>query len=257
MRAALRVFWRSLQYWSDEALLLVQMNAAWLLAVLLVIPGPPATAALLEVTNRMAHGERAGWRTARRAFRRYFWKSWGWAIITLAFVGILTFNYTYYSRTTTGVILTLARIAWVIFALTGIAVQFYWWPLVIEMRGHPLIPALRNAARLAMLNSLFTITLLVVVLAFVAASAALVAPALLMLSGLLTLVVNHATLDRLAAYREMLTYLEEEETPEVILEGISPQDDRPVVTPRPPKPRSRRAQRRRARKSARKKPTQR
>ncbi|HEY65778.1 MAG TPA: DUF624 domain-containing protein [Caldilineae bacterium] len=251
MRAALSVFWRSLQYWSDDVLLLIQMNGVWMLAMLLVIPGPPATAALLTVAHRMAHGGLADWQIARRAFQRYFWKSWAWALVNIAFAGLLAFNYTYYAQHTSGLLWTLVRVAWAAFALSWAAVQIYWWPLIMEMPGEPLIPALRNAARLALLNPLFTATLLIIVILFVAAAVALVIPAILMMSGVLALVANHATLDRLAAYREMQAIWDEEEPGRgALLEGLDRPRGRRVVTPRPPKPGSRRARRAR-RKSAR------
>ncbi|MCS7221160.1 MAG: DUF624 domain-containing protein [Anaerolineae bacterium] len=252
MRAALSVFWRSLQYWGDEIALLVPLNAAWLLAVLLIIPGPPATAALLTVTNRMAHGELVSWRIARDAFRRYFWKSWAWAAINLAFVGLLVFNHLYYSAHTSGTVLVLVRAMWAVMALVWSALQFYWFPLILEMPGHPIILALRNAGRLALLNPGFTVTLLIVVLLFTAISVALTVMMMLMWTSVLALVANHATLDRLAAYREMRALLGEEAMERASLEGIDRPAASPVITPRPPKRRPRRARQRQRHKSSKK-----
>lgn len=247
MRAALSVFWRSFQYWGDEIALLVPLNAAWLLAVLLIIPGPPATAALLVVANRMAHGELVSWRIARDAFRRYFWKSWAWAAINLAFIGLLVFNHLYYSAHTTGAVLIMARTAWALMMLVWSGLQLYWFPLILEMPGHPIIPALRNAGRLALLNLGFTITLLILVLLFTAVSIALTVMAILMWTSVLALVANHATLDRLAAYREMRT-LGEEVMEKASLEGIDYPATQSVIAPRPPRRRPRRARQRQARK---------
>jgi uncharacterized membrane protein YesL len=253
MRAALSVFWRSLQYWSDEIALLVQMNAAWLLANLLVIPGPPATVAMLVVANRMAHGELVNWRIARVAFRRYFWKAWAWAAINLAFVGVLVFNYNFYSQTATGVLWDAARVAWVLIVFVWIALQLYWWPLMLEMSGQPLIPALQNAAKLALLNPIFTVVLLILVLLFTALSVAIPVMAVVMLTSVLALIANHATLDRLTAYREMrarlATEAEGEEAGKAVLEGMD-RPARPVVVPRPPRRRSRRARQGKERKKA-------
>jgi len=244
MRAALSVFWRSLQYWSDEIPLLVQLNAVWLLAVLLVIPGPPTTAAILAVTHRMAHGELVNWRTAKDAFRRYFWKSWQWAAINLAFFGLLLFNHLYYSAHVTGTVLIIVRAVWIMMALVWGALQLYWFPLILEMPGHPIVPALRNAGRLALLNLGFTITLLILVLLFTVISIVFTVMAMLMWVSVLALVVNHATLDRLAAYREMHALLGKEMMGGTLLEGMDHPAVQSVVVPRPPRRRPRRARQR-------------
>ncbi len=252
MRAALSVFWRSLQYWSDEIALLVQLNAAWLLAMLLIIPGPPATAAMLVVANRMAHGELVSWGVARDAFRRYFWKSWAWAAINLAFVGVLIFNHLYYSANVTGLLLTAARVVWAVMALIWIGLQLYWFPLLLEMPGQPLILALRNAGRLASLNPAFTATLVILVLLFTAISIVFTVMAMLMWTSVLALVANHATLDRLAAYREMRALVGEEAMERASLEGIDRPATSPVIVPRPPRRRPRRTRQRQRHKSSKK-----
>ncbi len=257
MRAALSVFWRSLQYWSDEAFLLMQMNAAWLLSMVLVIPGPPATAAIFAVTNRIAHGELVSWRIAQDAFRRYFWKAWGWMLVNLAFVALLYYNYMFYAQQTSGVVWTMVRVAWVIFALSWGAVQIYWWPLMLEMPRAPLILALRNAVRLMTLNPFFTAIVLLLSLLITAISLILVPLVIIAWVSLLALIANHATLDRLAAYREMQAHLSEEEAEEMALIGMAKPSTRPIVEPRPPRPRSRRARRRQKRKAARRKATRR
>lgn len=244
MRSALSVFWRSLQYWSDEIALLVQMNAAWVLAMLLIIPGPPATAALLVVANRMAHGELVSWRVARDAFRRYFWKAWGWAALNAAFIGLLIYNYLFYRNQASGTLWIVVQVAWAAVALAWAALQLYWWPLLLEMPDHPLIGSLRNAAKLALLNPLFTGMLTLVSLLFVAIGIGLALPATLMLTSVLALVANHATLDRLAAYRELRAQLEEPLPASATLEGIDRPAPASTARVRPPRPRSRSGRRR-------------
>jgi uncharacterized membrane protein YesL len=244
MRAALSVFWRSLQYWGDEIVLLMQMNAAWVVANLLIIPGPPATAAMMVVTNRIAHGELVSWRVAREAFRRYFWKAWGWGAINLVVVGMLVYNLSFYQKQVSGVTWTVVQVAWAAVLLIWGTVQFYWFPLLLEMPGNPLIPSLQNAAKMILLNPLFTLVLVVLTLLLVALGVGLVVPATLMLTSILALIANHATLDRLAVYREWRAGLEEPEPAESALAGIDRPARPPAVTARPPRRSPRRARRR-------------
>ncbi len=55
--------------WNDLWMALV-CNVLWLLGMLLVIPGPPATLALFFYANRLAHGERADLSDFWTGFRR-------------------------------------------------------------------------------------------------------------------------------------------------------------------------------------------
>ena len=255
MRAALSTFWRALQYWGDEMFLLMPMNVAWWVAMLLVIPGPPMTAAILAVTHRMAHGELVSWRVAWEAFRRHFWRAWGWMAINLAFVALLYFNYTFYAQRLSGALWTVAWIGWLVLIAAWAALQLYWWPLMLEMPGASLVLALRNAIRLIVLNPLFTLVALVLSLTLAVVSVVFFPLALFISVGLLASIANHMTLDRLAAYREMRMRLGEEETEGPLLIGLGRPTGEPVVRPRPP--RARRARRRQRRRGVPRRPTRR
>lgn len=254
MRAAFGVFWKALQYWADEAILLVQLNALWFLAQLLIVPGPPATAALMTITNRMAHGELVYWRDAWRAFRRHFWKAWRWGVLNLIFIGVLAYNYIYYTGNMSGILLQAAAVTWALMIATWVAVQLYWWPLILETPGMPVWLSLRNAVRMASAHLLFTAVLVFLALLLTALSVLTVAPALMMTASILALMANHATLDRLAIYRQLRVRAHADGAEDIdellALEGIE-EKERPVVVPRAPKPRARRARSKGARGRAR------
>lgn len=73
--------------WSDLWTMLV-INLFWLLANLLVIPGPPATLALFYYTNRVAHGEVTDLTEFWRIFRHHWDVAWRWGGIN---AGVLLF----------------------------------------------------------------------------------------------------------------------------------------------------------------------
>jgi uncharacterized membrane protein YesL len=71
--------------WSDLWTMLV-VNLFWLLANFLVIPGPPATLALFDYTNRVAHGEVTDLTEFWRVFRSHWGVAWRWGGINLGVI---------------------------------------------------------------------------------------------------------------------------------------------------------------------------
>ena len=103
MKAALSIVGGAFKdVWGDIWTMLV-CNLLWLLANLLVIPGPPATLALVHYTNRLAHGEVADFSDFWEAFRGYWGPAWRWGAVNLGVVafllGDLSFNQPVRSRT--------------------------------------------------------------------------------------------------------------------------------------------------------------
>jgi len=82
-------------YW-DEMFNLMLCNMLWLLAQVLIIPGPPATAALFYVTNRVAHGQFARLPEFREGFKRFFWSSWKWGGLNLLVILIFVYASVFY-----------------------------------------------------------------------------------------------------------------------------------------------------------------
>jgi hypothetical protein len=71
--------------WDDLWTALV-INLVWTVCVILIIPGPPATMALFNYGNRLAHGEIADLNDFFTGFNRYWRPAWRWGIINLSLV---------------------------------------------------------------------------------------------------------------------------------------------------------------------------
>ncbi len=134
-------------------------NLLWLLANLLVVPGPPATLALVYYANRLAHGEAADLGDFWRAFLRYWGPAWRWGIVNLVVIAffacdaILTGQYgnTLWSQYLQGLYVALLA-GWLV-------LQFFALPFLFEQETTSVRQALRNGAVLVGRNPGFALAL--------------------------------------------------------------------------------------------------
>ena len=201
MADAWQVFRKTLSDLWDEMYLLVLVNVLWVALNVLLVTGPPATAGLFVLTHRLAHGESVGLRDFFEGFRRYFWRSWPWAIVAGAGFFILGGD-----AVLAG---TLSSASYVIFIQGFFLMLLFLWafvllyafPLILEQEQPSLRLALRNALVMFATNQGFSITLFALALLVALLSSLLVAPWGIITVVLLALLGNHAVLDRLAAWR--------------------------------------------------------
>ncbi len=180
---ALRDFW-------DEMFGLMLCNLLWLVAQLLVLTGPPATAALFYVTNRVAHGQFAKVPEFLSALKQHFVTGWKWGGLNLLVILILANSVYFYSL---GVVPGLAGFSLMLLSLLlllgWLATQLFAFPFWLEQSERRIVVALRNALVFQARNALLTLAVLVLAAVVVVASyylpplAALGAVALLMLVG--------------------------------------------------------------------------
>jgi uncharacterized membrane protein YesL len=118
---------RALALWWQEFFLLTFFNLAWLACQVLIVTGPPATAAMYAVARRLADGEFIEPRHGLEALRRMFSPAWVWGAINLLIVGVLVGNFWLY-QSATGWLWASLRLAWGVIALSWFAVNLFYWP---------------------------------------------------------------------------------------------------------------------------------
>jgi uncharacterized membrane protein YesL len=180
---ALRDFW-------DEMFTLMLCNVLWLIAHLLVITGPPATAALFYVTNRVAHGQVAKLSEFWYGLKQYFVVGWKWGGLNILAIIILANSVYFYSQ---GVVPGLAGFTLLLLSvllLVGwLVTQLFAFPFWLEQSDKRIWVALRNAVILQAHNAVLTLAVLLLVAVVTVASyhlpplVALGAVALLMSAG--------------------------------------------------------------------------
>ena len=201
MRDSLDVVKTSLSDLWEDVWSMAVCNLIWLVAVVLVLPGPPATLALFDYANRRAHGEPAGVRVFLSDLPRYAWAGWRWGLFTAALVGLLLGDFKLTGQLGGGEFIRFAQGFYLASLLIGLFLQLYALPFLIEQEQPSLRLALRNAAVLLGRNLGFSICLGALLAALLAAGTALFLLSLAMGGVWLALVGNYAVLNRLATSR--------------------------------------------------------
>jgi hypothetical protein len=221
MTEALHVVRFSLRDLWDEFVLLILLNILWSLTValpivplfvlrsvdliwmiaaslLLALPLPIVSGALCFVTNQIARGKTAGWRTLLIGIRRYWAKSLVVALINLVALVLLAANMQFYAAILQGPWRSIALGVWVVLGAYWLLIQVFWFPMILELESEKVFVALRSALAMAIITPGFSLTLALVLIVLGALCIALWVPAVLAMASLFMLIANHATRSRLA-----------------------------------------------------------
>ncbi|MBN1811469.1 MAG: DUF624 domain-containing protein [Anaerolineae bacterium] len=189
------------------------------LAVIPLIPLPPAIAGLWSVANRVADELAIHWSDYLEGFRRYFWKSLGLALINILVLAILLSNVWFYTPNNNPFNLDsninlVIRMFFLLLTVLWLAYQMYPMALLLEQEDQRLRIALRNAGVLFLARPGFGI-LLALVLAIVIAISTypLVVPWFILTLSFIALVCNKAVKHLLIPHRERAVQEAEFETP--------------------------------------------
>jgi uncharacterized membrane protein YesL len=150
---AFRDIWQ--EFWT-----ILIVNLLFLVANILIIPGPPATLALFYYGNKIAHDEPANERDFLQAIRRYWGPAWRWGLLNLLIIGLLTSDY-YLVATLTDNVNTAALFQGLYVALlTGwLLLQLFTLPFLFEQKEPLVLQALRNAIVFLRRNLIFVVVL--------------------------------------------------------------------------------------------------
>ncbi len=144
MSDAFSALGKAFKLWLSESLLLCAFNFFWLILQVLVITGPPATAALYAVGRRVNAGESLHFSDYWIEMRRMFAPAWKWGLVNGLLILVLLGNFLIY-RQASGYAWDLLRTAWaVILVGWGVINQFYW-PFWIYEKNRSMLNTLRNS----------------------------------------------------------------------------------------------------------------
>ena len=160
MTDALRVVGRAMRLWWDELPLLTVLNLVWLALQIPIVTGPPATAAMYVVAQRLADGEMVGAREAWRALRQMLGPAWVWGAANVVIVAVVCFNFAEFGAAP-GLGWAALRLAWGVIATLWFAVNLFYWPFWLAQTDRRLTITLRNALVLYLKAPAFGLTLLV------------------------------------------------------------------------------------------------
>jgi len=203
MVEAFRVLVKSAKDIWGEMFMLVLMNLFTLLCTVVIVPGPPAWAALYAMCNRVANDYAISWEGYFKAFREYFKKSWIYAVFFVFISIAIAVNFQWYGQAFGNQPwVPWVQGAWLAVGFFWIVVNFYAYPFMMEQEIKRWRVALRNAALIAGANPLFTFVLLLVTGVVLVVSLVLTPVFVLLGFSLIALIGSEAVVNRVNAFRK-------------------------------------------------------
>jgi uncharacterized membrane protein YesL len=204
----LQLVWRGIRDLFEQFMIFCLFSLLWWLCTILIVPGPPATVALTAVTDPRRKGASPELADAIDVFRSSWKRSWGIAIFTIPFLGMLLWNLTFFSGTDH--VLAPMIPLWLIMIILLFVLTLYAFSVAGTMES-----GVRNAFRGAMFvlvsRPFMSIFLSLVVAVLIFFMTITVLPMLLIGPAMVASIVNRFT----------LTILGEE-----IIDPSSPTDER-------------------------------
>lgn len=191
----------------NAAVTLVFMALAlMLMAIPLFIPFAGCWAGLYTVCHRVTNGFAISWELFFSAFRKGIWSWWRYLLLAFGVLILLALNFLWYPvQFPDEAWVPWVQGAWLAGMMFWVAVQFYVFPFYVEQEIKSWKVALQNGALIAGANPVFTLVLLVVVLALLAVSLGIVPPVFVLLGWLFWVMSgSEAVADRVKAYRDRL-----------------------------------------------------
>lgn len=186
-------FTRAVQDWWYGLIPFSALNLLWLLLVVTVVAGPPATAAMLGVARDAASGEGAEPRNFFIYLRRYFWRGWVMGLITLLGTIIFITDLRFYADLMSGNPVLMSAGMWFLVYVAIVWIEFLLiaWPVAINNPEMALKDVMRNAAiiTLRLPGANFGLALIVLFLSTISVILAVLVS--LALAAVVSLLVQH------------------------------------------------------------------
>ena len=169
------------------------MNFLWLVSVLTIIGGPPATAAMLAMARDALVMQGGEPRDFLRYMRRFFWRAWGLGLVSFLGTVILVTDIAFYANimrdnpilVNTGTLfLVYVLTVWIEFLLLA-------WPLLVSQPDMPLRDVMRNAAILTLRVPAANLGLALLVIALYVLSVSVAIVFALAFTAFVSLLVQH------------------------------------------------------------------
>ncbi|MEN6570885.1 MAG: hypothetical protein ABFD24_03490 [Anaerolineaceae bacterium] len=202
MKAVLKIVGESFRdLWADLWTMLAS-NLFWLIANVLIIPGPPATLAIVHYGNRLAHGEQADLTDLWQAFRSYWGPAWRWGAINIVVVAFLVANIALTGKMQLGAWEPVIQGLYVALLVLWLALQLFALPFLFEQEKMSVRQALRNSVVLIGKNMGFSLFLWVLLALILTAGTIAFLLSAMLGTVFLASAGNRAVLNRLELIRQ-------------------------------------------------------
>lgn len=164
--------------WWDEWLPALGLSVLWLVAVLMVVGGPPATALLFAMAQRSYEGAYWGPADMWAAFKRLFWPGWKWGLLNGLVLAVGAYNlYAYWDAPGLG--WTALRILWFAVLAVWLGLNLFYWPFWLAQELPTMRATYANCGRFWLLHAPAAAVVALVCLAVAASGVAFMVTILL------------------------------------------------------------------------------
>lgn len=135
----------------EEYISVIVLSALWLLAQVLILPGPPMTAALFAMARATSGHEYWGGPDVWSAFKAHFWAAWRWALPNILIVGIALYNLSVFWNIP-GAAWAVMRVVWLVVLLIVLSLNLFYWPFFLAANNKSMRNNYANCARFWLLH---------------------------------------------------------------------------------------------------------
>lgn len=148
----------------DEWISTVMISAIWLLAQVLIIPGPPMTAALFAMARHTYDADYWNAGNVWYAFKEMFVPAWKWALPNIAVIGLSLYNISTFWNLP-GLIWYVLRVVWFLGLMAWLGLNMFYWPFWLEAVDRTMRNTYANSIRFWLLHPATALVLFLICLA--------------------------------------------------------------------------------------------
>ena len=202
MKDALHIVRSALENLWDDAFMVIFCSLVWLFLTMLIIPGPPATVALFDISERIAKRDRLlEFRDYLRAVWRNFGVGWRWAAINIPVLLIVAVDIRVVPQMVSTSLAVPIQMAFYIALALWLIVNWYALAFLFQQEKSSVRQALRNGGVLLLRHPWFSFMLAIFTAILLALSFVFVIVNMLFGPMLVGLIATHAVNDRLEIFR--------------------------------------------------------
>ena len=147
----LHVIGQAVRFWWREWIGMIFLNFMWVLLQIPIITGPPATAVLYAITQRVYEDDLWGTKDLWPQLRRLFWPAWRWAALNFLILLIFSVNfYAFWNATWTG--WAIIRMSWLMLAVIWLSLNMFYWPFWLSQEDKSMRTTYENCGRFILQN---------------------------------------------------------------------------------------------------------